>query len=245
MISREAMESLQFVSDLDDRKKASVRLVSSTVMHPYYSKSLSPIQSSPMVGKSSSPGARLVDSPVASGSSLRSSRIESSRADLESTSVRERHRSMCPVRDRASVHSTQQVMSDPPAGGPPAEFIQYSERDRIHGGQVTLNIVAMHNVDFPLNKVNLSNLKPSYDPEFKCRGSLPLKNGILTCGCFVRAKAPDPISYRDVAGFDGMSRDSLRRLIIKRYAQSGFNNCRIQPLAMKNTDCPLRLWIRQ
>ena len=73
------------------------------------------------------------------------------------------------------------------------------ESDRVHGGQVPLDIVAMHNVDFPLNKVNLSNLKPSYDPEFKCRGSLPLKNGILTCGCFVRAEAPDPIGYRDVA----------------------------------------------
>ena len=67
VISCEAMESLRFVSDLYDRKKASVRLVSSTVMHPYYGKSLSPVQSSPMVGKSLSPGASLVDSPVASG----------------------------------------------------------------------------------------------------------------------------------------------------------------------------------
>ena len=89
-----------------------------------------------------------------------------------------------------------------------------------------------------MNKVKLSDLKPSYDPEFKCRGSLPLKNGTLTCGCFVRAEAPDPISYRDVAGFDGMSRDSLRRLIIKQYAKLGFNNCRIQPLTMMNTDSP-------
>ena len=104
-ISREAMESLRFVSDLDDRKKASVRLVSSTVMHPYYSNSSSPIQSSPMVGKSSSPGACLVESPT-SGSSLRSSRIESSWAELESTSVREWHPSVGPVRGRASVHST-------------------------------------------------------------------------------------------------------------------------------------------
>ena len=54
VISRESMESLRFVSDLDDRKKASVRLVSSTVLHPYYSKSLSPV-ASPMVGKSWSP----------------------------------------------------------------------------------------------------------------------------------------------------------------------------------------------
>ena len=63
----------------------------------------------------------------------------------------------------------QQVTSDLPAGGAPAEFIQYTESDRVQGGQVTLNIVAMHNVDFPQNKVTLSDLKPSYDPEFKCR----------------------------------------------------------------------------
>ena len=34
VISRKAMESLRFVSDLHDRKKASVSLVSSTVLHP-------------------------------------------------------------------------------------------------------------------------------------------------------------------------------------------------------------------
>ena len=72
---------------------------------------------------------------------------------------------------------------------------------------------------------------------------MPLKNGILTCGCFVRAEAPDPISFRDVAGFDGMPRESLRRLIIKQYAHSGFNNCRVQPLAMMNTDKPLWLFV--
>ena len=72
---------------------------------------------------------------------------------------------------------------------------------------------------------------------------MPLKNGILTCGCFVRKEAPDPISYKDVAGFDGMSRDSLRLLILKLYAMSGFNNCRVQPLKMMNTDNPLRLFV--
>ena len=94
VLSREAMESLKFVSDLDDRKKASVNLVSSTVMHPYYSKSSSPV-------------ARPLAGPGASGLSLRSSRIESSRAELESTSARETHRSVCPVCGRASVHITQ------------------------------------------------------------------------------------------------------------------------------------------
>ena len=62
VLSREAMESLRFVSDLDDRKKATVSLVSSTVLHPYYSKSSSPV-ASPMVGKSLSPRIRPVESP--------------------------------------------------------------------------------------------------------------------------------------------------------------------------------------
>ena len=70
-----------------------------------------------------------------------------------------------------------------------------------------------------------------------------LEKCVLTCGCFVRAEAPDPASHRDVAGFDGMSRDSLRRLIIKLYAKSGFNNCQIQPLKMMNSDKPLKLFV--
>ena len=35
-------------------------------------------------------------------------------------------------------------MSDPPAGGPPAEFINYSESHRVQGGQVTLDLLAVH-----------------------------------------------------------------------------------------------------
>ena len=94
VISREAMETLRFVSDLDDRKRASVRVVSSTVMHPYYSASTSPIQSSPVEGNSLSPGAGREEDPARS-LSLRASRFESSRAEFESTTARERHRSLC------------------------------------------------------------------------------------------------------------------------------------------------------
>ena len=72
---------------------------------------------------------------------------------------------------------------------------------------------------------------------------MPLKNGILTCSCFVRSEAPDPITYKDVAGFDSMSKDSLRRLIIKQYVKSGFNNCRIQPLAMMKSAEPINLFV--
>ena len=101
--------------------------------------------------------------------------------------------------------------------------------------------MAAHNVNFPNNKVSLSDLKPSTDPEFKCKGTVPLKNGILTCGCYVRSEAPDPLTHKDVPGFDSMSNESLRRLIIKLYVKSGFNNCRIQPLKMMNSDKPLQL----
>lgn len=68
VLSREAMESLRFVSDLDDRKKATVRLVSNTMLQPFYSKSSSPV-AGPVTGKSSSPGVRPGKSPVASISS--------------------------------------------------------------------------------------------------------------------------------------------------------------------------------
>ena len=59
VLSREAMESLRFVSDLDDRKRATVSLVSNTMVQPFYSKSSSPV-ASPVMSKSSSP----VASPV-------------------------------------------------------------------------------------------------------------------------------------------------------------------------------------
>lgn len=230
------MESLRFVLDLDDRKLASVRVLSSTVMNPYYGANASPVQSNPGGGSGSS-----LSEGKGHGSSLRESRFESSRAEFESTTARERHRSRCPVRGK--VQCTQEVASELPAGGELAEFIEYTEGDRVQGGQVTLDIVATHNVDNPQCKVTLSDLKPSNDPEHKCRGSLPLKNGLLTCGCFVRAKAPDPLSHREVAGFDSMSKEKLRQLIISQYAQSGFNNCRVQPLAMMNVDQPLRLFV--
>ena len=42
VLSREAMETLKIVENLDDRKKAVVNLVSSVVT-PYYSKSSSPV----------------------------------------------------------------------------------------------------------------------------------------------------------------------------------------------------------
>ena len=80
--------------------------------------------------------------------------------------------------------------------------------------------------------MSLADLKPNSDPDFQCRGTVPLKNGFLTCGCYVTAEAPDPITHKEVAGFDAMSNEVLRKFIIKRYMKSGFNNCRIQPLIL-------------
>ena len=59
VLNPEAMESLKMVANLDDRKKAAVNLVSSSVRHPYYSKSLSPV---------------VTEAPGVGGSSLRSTR---------------------------------------------------------------------------------------------------------------------------------------------------------------------------
>ena len=141
------------------------------------------------------------------------------------------------------VQCTPVVASEAPAGAETAEFVEYTEESTVQGGEVTLDILAMHNVDNPQCKVTLSDLKPTNDPEHKCRRSLPLKNGLLTCGCFVRSKAPDPLSHREVAGFDSMSKEKLRQLIICQYAALGFNNCRVQPLSMMNVDQPPRLFV--
>ena len=192
VLSREAMESLKLVANLDDRVKASVNLVSNSL--------------SPVVKE---------EDPRVSGLSLHISRR------FESTPAVERHRSAGPVRatpaSGGSVHSTQGASSPP-------EYREY-EGDSVPGGQLTLDLIAAHNIDFPNNKVSLSDLKPNTDPDFQCKGTVPLKNGFLTCGCYVRAEAPDPLTHREVPGFDNMSNESLRRLIIKRYMKSGFNNC--------------------
>ena len=134
-----------------------------------------------------------------------------------------------------SVHSTQGASSPP-------KFREY-EGDLVPGGQLTLDLVAAHNNDFPNNKVSLSDLKPSTDPEFQCKGTVPLKSRDLTCGCHVRTEAPDPVTHQDIPGFDSMSNESLRRSIIKLYMKSGFINCRIHPLQMMNSDKPLQIFV--
>ena len=87
------METLKIVENLDDRKKAVVNLVSSSVVTPYYSKSLSPVVTEPRVA----------------ASSLCFSRR------FESTPASKRHRSVVPARSRTSVQSTQGGDSTPSA----------------------------------------------------------------------------------------------------------------------------------
>ena len=95
-----------------------------------------------------------------------------------------------------------------------------------------MDLIAAHNQDNPSNKVSLADLKPNAVPDFQCRGTVALKNGILTCECYVRADAHDSITHKKVAGFDAMSNKVLRKFIIERYIKFWFNNCRIQPLKM-------------
>ena len=87
------------------------------------------------------------------------------------------------------------------------------------------------------------DLKPVNDSEHVCRGTLPLKNGMLTCGCFTRSDAPEPLTHKDVPGFDNLSNKMLRKFIVTMYMKSGFNNCKIQPLQMMFTDRPLELFV--
>ena len=65
----------------------------------------------------------------------------------------------------------------------------------------------------------------------------------MTCGCFKRADAPEPLTHKDVAGFDDISNEVFRKLIVSRYMKAGFNNCKIQPLKIMFTDRPLELFV--
>ena len=111
------------------------------------------------------------------------------------------------------------------------------------GGQLTLDLIASHNQSHPNSQVSPGDLKPVNDPDHICRGTLSQKNGALTCGCFKRADAPEPLTHKDVAGFDTLSNEVLRKLIMTRHMKSGFNNCKIQPLKIMFTDRPLELFV--
>ena len=77
-----------------------------------------------------------------------------------------------------------------------------SGKESVTGGQLTKDLLMTHNKLFPKQKVSLDDLRPSLYQEHVCRGSVPLKNGLLTCRCPIRAEAPEPITHRNVANFD-------------------------------------------
>ena len=66
---------------------------------------------------------------------------------------------------------------------------------------------------------------------------------MLTCGCPVRAEAPEPLTHKEVADFDNLSVEVLRKKIVGRYMASAFNNCRNQKLKMMFTGEPLQLFV--
>ena len=63
----------------------------------------------------------------------------------------------------------------------------------------------------------------------------------MTCGCPIRAEAPDAMTHKDVANFDNLSVEALRKKIVERYMASAFNNCRNQKLKMMFTEQLLQL----
>ena len=188
---------------------------------------------------------------VLSGEAMESLGLVSGLDDSKAASVR--HISSTPVTGRSGTGTPAPSSGGSGSGGgssrdggprlPGSGGQQYELYEGVPGGQLTLDLVASHNQDNPKSQVSPGDLKPSADPDFQCRGTVPLKNGILTCGCFVRADAPDPITHKNVAGFDAMSNEVLRKFIISRYMKSGFINCRIQPLNMMYTDRPLELFV--
>ena len=125
---------------------------------------------------------------------------------FESTPAANRHRSAAPNggsgRSAPPIGGSSGGGSSQGGGSP--EYKEYGEDIGVPGGQLTLDLIAAHNQDFPGSKVSLADLKPNSDPYFQCKGTEPLKNGFLTCGCHVRAEAPDPITHREVPGFDSM-----------------------------------------
>ena len=65
----------------------------------------------------------------------------------------------------------------------------------VTGGQLTLDLLASHNQSHPSMQVSPNDLLPSPDPDHLCRGTIPLKNGMLPCGCPARAEPPEPLTH--------------------------------------------------
>ena len=92
-------------------------------------------------------------------------------------------------------------------------------------------------------QVSHRDLLPSEDPDHVCRGTVPLKNGRLTCGCPLQADAPEPLTHREIAGFDSLSTEVLRNFFFGKYMSPAFNNCRNQNVKIMFTEQPLQQFV--
>ena len=115
------------------------------------------------------------------------------------------------IDDAASVCQTT---TSPPSSG------SGWQDESVTGGQLTLDFIASHNQLYPGKQVSPGDLLPSNEPDHACKGTLPLKNGMLTCGCPIRADAPELFIHKDIAGFDTLSTEVLRREIVAWYRHS-------------------------
>ena len=138
VFSREAMESLKLVPNLDDRGEASVNLVNNSL--------------SPVVKE---------EAPRVSGSGLHVSRR------FNSTPAVERHRGVGPDgrSGRATPLSGSSAGGNSTQGASSPEFREY-EGDSVPGGQLTLDLIAAHNIDLPDSTVSLSDIKPNTETNF-------------------------------------------------------------------------------
>ena len=59
----------------------------------------------------------------------------------------------------------------------------------------------------------------------------------------MRSDAPEPLNYREIAGFDSLPTEFLRKLIVDQYMSSAFNNCRNLNFKMMFTEQPLQLFV--
>ena len=50
------------------------------------------------------------------------------------------------------------------------------------------------------------------------------------------------MTHREIAGFDSLSTEVLKKLMVGRYMSSAFNNCRNQNLTTMFTEQPLQLF---
>ena len=66
---------------------------------------------------------------------------------------------------------------------------------------------------------------------------------MLTCGSPVRAEAPEAMTHNEVANFENLSVEALRKKIVERYMALAFNNSRNQKLKMMSAEEPLRLFV--